>query len=662
MLKPDVVPYGAWPSPITSDLIVAETIRLGSALLDGDDIYWLEGRPSEAGRNVIVRLSADGAVEDVLPAPYNARTRVHEYGGAAVTVDEGVIIFANYRDQRLYRIRRGEAPEALTPPAALRYADCVVDRARGRLLCVREDHREAAGVANTIVAVSLDDGADQEVLVAGSDFYAAPRLSPDGMQLAWLSWQHPNMPWDGTELWVAELDAGGKCAHPRLVAGGSDESIFAPSWSPDGVLTFASDRNGWWNLYRWEGEGDSGTLRCLVEMEAEFGQPQWIFGLTTYAYRSADEIVCTYTHDGTDRLARLAVRGAHAGSSPLTAIETPFTSIDGIAMGDDPDRLVFRGGAPRRASALVALDLSTGSYEIIKRSARLDLDTGYLSMPEPVAYPSEDRTAYGLFYPPANKDCIAPDDELPPLLVFSHGGPTGASSSSLDLRIQFWTSRGFAVLDVNYGGSTGYGRHYRNLLRGRWGIVDVEDCANGALRLVAEGRVDGDRLAIRGGSAGGYTTLSALTFRDVFHAGASHYGVSDLETLARDTHKFESRYLDRLIGPYPERRDLYVARSPIHHLQHLNTPVIFFQGLEDQIVPPAQAEVMVTALREKGVPVAYLAFEGEQHGFRSSEYIKRALDAELYFYGRIFGFTPADEIEPVVIENLDTGDAPARGH
>lgn len=674
MSKPTVVPYGEWPSPITSDLIVSDSIRLGSALLDGDHIYWLEGRPSEGGRNVIVQLSPDGEMTDVLPAPYNARTRVHEYGGGAVSVDGGIITFVNYRDQRIYRFRPGETPEALTPPDALRYADFVVDHSRRRLICVREDHREvgaaarevgaaAREVVNTITAVSLDDGMEQQVLVAGSDFYASPRLSPDGSRLAWLAWQHPNMPWDGTELWVAELDAGGACIDPHLVAGGPDESIFEPIWSPDGVLTFVSDRTGWWNLYRleegWSSSGDPESFsdrsspRCLVEMEAEFGQPQWIFGLSTYGYRTVDEIICTYTQDGTDRLARLAVHGAPGGESPLIPIETPYTSIGGIEVGDDPDGLIFRGGAPRRVSALLALDLRTGNHQILKRSTRLDVDIGYLSMPEPVAFPSDDRTAYGLFYPPTNKDCIAPEGELPPLLVFSHGGPTGASSSSLDLRIQFWTSRGFAVLDVNYGGSTGYGRHYRNLLLGKWGIVDVDDCANGALQLVAEGRVDGERLAIRGGSAGGYTTLSALTFRDVFHAGASHYGVSDLEALARDTHKFESRYLDRLIGPYPERRDLYEARSPIHHLEHLDTPIIFFQGLEDEIVPPAQAEVMVTALREKGVPVAYLAFEGEQHGFRSSENIKRSLDAELYFYGRIFGFTPADEIEPVVIENLE---------
>ncbi|MBN1247793.1 MAG: S9 family peptidase, partial [Anaerolineae bacterium] len=649
-------PYGTWSSPITSDLIVSGSISLGSSLLDGETLYWLEGRPKEGGRYVIVRRDPDDTIRDVNPAPYNARTRVHEYGGGAVVVDGGIVVFSNYADQRLYIVRPDADPAPLTaaPPApcAWRYADGVVDVARHRIICVREDHTDqtvaAHGeAANAIAAISLGDGS-QQVLVSGNDFYAAPRLSPDATRLAWLTWHHPNMPWDGTELWIADLEPGGGLRDPRCVAGGPSESIFQPTWSPDGALTYASDRSGWWNLYCLE--ADTGESRRLVDMPAEFGLPQWVFGMSTYAYVSAERIVCSYTQDGTDHLAWLDV-----ATGTLTRIETPYTTIGSVVANDST--VCFRGGAPTRVSALVALDVASGTQRVLRRAITLDVDIGYLSAPEPLSYPSVDatgagRTAHGLYYPPVNQDFIAPAEEKPPLLVFSHGGPTGATSSALSLHIQYWTSRGFAVLDVNYGGSSGYGRAYRDQLLGTWGIVDVDDCANGARYLVDQGCVDGERLAIRGGSAGGYTTLSALAFRDVFDAGASHYGVSDLEALARDTHKFESRYLDRLIGPYPERRDLYLARSPIYHLEGLSCPIIFFQGLEDQVVPPDQAETMVAALQEKGIPVAYVPFEGEQHGFRRAENIKRALDAELYFYGRIFGFEPADEIEPVEIRNL----------
>ena len=649
-----IAAYGTWASPITSDLIVSQTIALGSPLLDGTDTYWLEGRPAEGGRQVVVRMSADGKTSDVTPPPFYARTRVHEYGGGAVLVHQGTVYFANFADQQLYQVQSGRVPHALTPPSPMRFADCVMDVGpgqtprEGRLVCVREDHGDAAlaqndgDPVNTIAAVSLVDGS-QRVLVAGNDFYAAPRLSPDGHRLAWLTWNHPNMPWDGTELWVADLDEEGSVIDQHLVAGGPDESIFGPTWSPDGVLTFASDRSGWWNLYRWEHDA---SLHCILNMEAEYGVPQWGLGLSTYAYVAATTIVCVYSQQGIDHLALLDV-----ATGALRPIDTPYTSIAGVLT--DGQRVVFRGGAPNLSGAIVSIDLTSGAHTILKRSTSLDIDTAYLSVPESLAFPSEEgRTAYGLFYAPRNRDFAAPVGEKPPLIVFSHGGPTGATSSALSLSIQFWTSRGFAVLDVNYGGSSGYGRAYRNLLRDRWGVVDVDDCVKGAQYLVAQGRVDGERLAIRGGSAGGYTTLSALTFRKVFHCGASHYGVSDLEALARDTHKFESRYLDRLIGPYPERIDLYTARSPIHHIEGLNCPVIFFQGLEDRVVPPAQAEAMVEALDKKGIPVAYLAFEGEQHGFRRAENIKRALDAELYFYGRIFGFEPADAVEPVPIRNL----------
>jgi len=655
MAQLQVAPYGSWRSPITSERVVAKTVRLSGIHVDGETVYWVEGRPEEGGRAVIVRRDPDGGTTDINPPPFNARTRVHEYGGGETLVDRGVVYFSNFADQRLYRVVPGAAPEPITPEAALRYADGIVDRARNRIICIREDHTGGREPVNTVTAIDLATGA-QTVVVAGNDFYAAPRLSPDGTRLAWLTWNHPNMPWDGTELWVAGFDADGMPVDAQHVAGGERESVFGPTWSPSGVLTFASDRTSWWNLYRWE----AGRARCLVEMAAEFGQPMWSFGMSTYAYLSGDTIVCIYAQDGTDHLATLSV-----ATGTLTEISIPYTSMHHIVVAGgtaagrgQPGRVYFLGGSPTRATALIEWDLATRTERVLRCSAELGADhgglAGYLSAPEPIAYPTAGgEMAYGLFYPPANRDFIAPEDELPPLLVISHGGPTSATSSTLNLSIQYWTSRGFAVLDVNYGGSTGYGRAYRERLVGQWGVVDVDDCANGARYLVAQRRVDGNRLAIRGGSAGGYTTLSALAFRDVFQAGASHYGVSDLAALARDTHKFESRYLDRLVGPYPACEDIYEERSPLHNVGTLNCPVIFFQGLEDAVVPPSQAELMVRALRHKGVPVAYLAFEGEQHGFRRAENIKRALDAEFFFYGRIFGFAPADAIEPVPIENLE---------
>ncbi len=647
-------PYGAWESPITSDILVSKAIRLGAGIFDGQDIYWLEGRPQEQGRNVIVKRTPDGETTDINPPPFNARTRVHEYGGGSFLVDDGVVYFTNFADQRLYRATPGEAPVPITPEseAKLRYADGVVDHHRQRIICVREDHRGGGEAINTIAALPLEGGSadadEQQVLVAGNDFYATPRISPDGQRLLWLTWHHPNMPWDGTELWVGTIHADGAIGETRRIAGGDRESIFQPSWVPDGAITFVSDRNGWWNLYRWQEE----HAECLVGMEAEFGLPQWVFGMTTSDYLSAGEIICTYTQMGIWHLARLDLK-----SRELTPIDLPYSTISSPHASKE-GKVLLRVGAADRPSALLLFDPETEATTTLRKAHELEVDPDYLSTPEPIEFPTtDDKTAHALFYPPQNPDYEAPENEKPPLLVISHGGPTAATNSALDMSIQYWTSRGIAVLDVNYGGSTGYGRAYRERLNEQWGIVDVDDCVNGARYLVEQGRVDGDRLAIRGGSAGGYTTLSALAFRDVFHAGASYYGVSDLEALATDTHKFESRYLDNLVGPYPEARDRYVARSPIHHIEGLNCPVIFFQGLEDAVVPPPQAEQMVDALREKGIPVAYLPFEGEQHGFRQAEHIKRAIDAELYFYGRIFGFEPADEIEPVTIENLDPAES-----
>jgi dipeptidyl aminopeptidase/acylaminoacyl peptidase len=652
MTEPQIAPYGSWKSPITAELIVAGTIGLGQIGLDGEDVYWIEGRAAEAGRNVVVRRTPDGKITDVTPSPFNVRTRVHEYGGGAFAVKDGTIYFSNFADQRLYKQTPDSEPQPLTKESEgnLRYADAVIDSQRGRLICVREDHTGGGDEpANTLVSINLENGEDVQVLTSGSNFYSSPRLSPDHSQLAWLSWNHPNMPWDGTQLWVANITEDGSLNEAKFIAGGVEESIFQPEWSPDGVLYFVSDRTGWWNLYRWQpelGKGGVWEVEPLCEMEAEFGLPQWVFGMCTYAFASADRIICTYTQEGLWKLASLDTQ-----SKQLEEIETPYTEISSPHAANG--RVVFVGGSATQPSAVVQIDVATREIEVLRQSSELELDTGYLSTPQAIAFPTENGlTAYAIFYPPKNKDYTAPAGEKPPLVVKSHGGPTAATSSAFNLKIQYWTSRGFAFVDVNYGGSTGYGRDYRQRLKDNWGIVDVDDCANAAKYLADQGLVDRDRLAIAGGSAGGYTTLAALTFRNVFKAGASYYGVSDLEILAKETHKFESRYLDGLIGPYPERKDLYEQRSPIHFTDQLSCPVIFFQGLEDKIVPPNQAEMMVEALKAKGLPVAYVAYEGEQHGFRRAENIKRTLDGEFYFYSRIFGFEPAESIEPVAIANL----------
>lgn len=636
-------PYGSWKSPLTTELIVSETIGLGQVALSDDAVYWLEMRPLEKGRHVIVRQTAEGEIMDINPPPYNARTRVQEYGGGAFLAVGEAVFFANFADQRIYRWQPGTPLQPIAPEGDYRYADAVFDQARNRLICVREDHTDSAREAlTTLVSLPLDGSGPISVLASGADFYSSPRLSPAGDYLAWLTWNHPNMPWDGTELWVAKTNAKGELGPPERVAGAIDESILQPEWSPEGVLYFISDRSGWWNLYRRH----EGQVEAVTELQAELGSPPWVFGLSSYAFESAERIICAYQRDGVSRLARL-----DTATGALDEFKLPYTAIEYLQAR--AGRAVAIAASPEAFPALIQLDLATAKWEVIRRASALSIDPGFLSIAEAIQFPTAGgATAHAFFYPPKNKDYTGPPNERPPLLVMSHGGPTAATDNTLSLKIQYWTSRGIAVLDVNYRGSSGYGREYRRQLEGQWGVADVDDCVHGALYLVERGAVDPQRLAIRGGSAGGFTTLAALTFRDVFKAGASHYGVSDLEALAKETHKFESRYLDRLIGPYPERADLYLERSPLHAVDRLSCPVIFFQGLEDKIVPPEQAEQMVAALRRKGVPVAYVPFEGEQHGFRQAENIKRALDAELYFYSRIFGFDVADPITPVPIENL----------
>ena len=643
MSKKTVSPYGSWKSPITMDTVLADSVRFFEIDLDGEAIYWLEGRPQESGRCVVVKRSPEGKLPDQIPTPFNARSRVHEYGGGAFVVDDGTLYFTHFNDQRIYCKRVDADPFPVTEEENYFYADFRYDRIRDRLIGVREDHRNAKREPiNTIVSVDLKEPYKVEVLVSGKDFYSSPRISPDGRLLAWLCWDHPNMPWDGCEVTMANFADDGRLNVSVIVAGGHNESIFQPEWSPDNILYFVSDRTGWWNIYRYK----ESKVEPLYPMEAEFGQPQWVFGMSKYGFESEQSILCAYSQKGIWNLARL-----DAVTKSLEKIDTPYTLIENVQV--NAGKVVFSGGSPTEASAILSMDLKNQEIEVIRKSNSLAVESAYLSVPKTIEFPTENNLkAHGFFYPPKNKELTGPSGELPPLISIMHGGPTSATDAVLDYRIQYWTSRGFAVFDINYGGSTGYGTDYRRRLNGQWGVVDLHDCENGARYLADKGYVDFKRMAIRGGSAGGYTVLSALTFGEVYRTGASYFGVSDLEILAKDTHKFESRYLDKIIGPYPESAQLYRDRSPLYHLDKLGKPIIFFQGLEDKIVPPNQAEMMVEALRKKGVPVAYIAFEGEQHGFRQAKYIKRATEAELYFYAKIFGFEPADHIEPVNIENL----------
>jgi len=636
-------PYGSWKSLITTDLITSEEITLEYIELDGDDIYWLERRPKEGGRSVIARHTPDGRTDFITPLEYNVRTQVHEYGGGAFTVHQGTVYFVNYEDQCIYRQPRREKPHLLTPESKRRYADLHVDPKRGLLYCVVEDHSPIGREAeNYLAAIDLNTGEIALVLERGNDFYASIALSPDLDQIAWLTWNHPNMPWDGCELWLAELKEDGRTSNQQQIAGDSQESIFQPQWSPAGNLFFISDRTGWWNLYQWKPD----NIKLVIDMQAEFARPQWIFRRSTYAFASENTAYCAYTQNGFWYLGLVDIEGGK-----LTSVEVDWTDMEDLRANQD--HLVLWGGSPKKFPGIHQYDLSKNRWKILQTASKMEIDPGYLSQPEPIEFPTANGlSSFGLLYPPTNKDFDGLENEKPPLLVFTHGGPTSAANSYLFLRLQFWTSRGFAVLDVNYGGSTGFGREYRTRLNGQWGVVDLQDCENGARYLVDQGIVDGERLIIRGGSAGGYTTMCAVTFGSTFKVGGCLFGLGELEIFVHDTHKFESHYMHTLVGPYPQARDLYITRSPIHHPHLISCPVIFFQGLDDKIVPPNQSEMMFEAARSKELPTAYIAFEGEGHGFRKAESIKRTLDAEQYFYSRVLGFDIADEVEPIEIENL----------
>ena len=651
---PTVSPHGAWASPITTDLVTRSAAAIGDVRVDPvtGTVWWSESRPDEGGRITLVRRNHDGATVEILDPPWSARTRVHEYGGGAWWTHADTVWFASWTDQRLHRFEPGAtAPIAITPeppvPCGWRYADGVVTPDGRWIVCVRESHCLADGTPldearNDIVAIPADGSSEPVVLVAGSDFVAAPRLDATGERLAWLVWDHPRMPWDGTELWAAEVVWDETLPHlgePAFQAGGPDEALVQPEWTSDGELLVVSDRDEWWNLYRVAGDG---ILEALAPMDAEVATPLWVFGQSRFAVLDDGRIAMAVTSHGSDRLVLLA-------DGTISEITTPFTSIGVLRAVEGGVAAV--GASFEAESAVVRIDLTDDpTIETLRAPRDLGLEQAWFSVPEPVSFASSSgRTAHALYYPPTNPDHEGPAGELPPLLVLIHGGPTSAARAQLQLSTQYWTSRGFGVVDVNYGGSTGYGRTYRRQLDGQWGIVDVDDCVAAAEHLVATGRADPRRLLIRGGSAGGFTTLAALAFRDTFAAGASAYGVADLAALAHDTHKFESRYLDGLVGPLPEAEATYRERSPIHHLDGFDRPLIVFQGLEDEIVPPNQSEAIVNALEARGVPVAYVAFDGEQHGFRKAENIRRVLEAELWFYGHVLGFEPADDLEPVEV-------------
>ena len=639
-----IAPYGAWKSEITADLIVAGAIGYSDVHVVANNIYWIESRPAERGRRVLCRKRGDNPTEQLTPDGFNVRTRVHEYGGFSYLVQGDTIFFQNFADQLLYRHEPGSAPAPISTTGIF-YGDLRFDPTRNTIVGIQEDHAVSDIEAiNTLVSLNpngpnADGGA---TIVSGTDFVSNGRVSPDGKRFAWLQWNHPNMPWDAAELWVAELDDRGVIHNPEHIAGGNGSSVFQPEWTPGGDLIYVDDKTGWWNFYRYR----HGAIEHVLDMEVEFGRPLWVVGMSAYAVIDDTRVICAYTKDGAWSIGDLNLE-----TGELTTVPTPFRDVSSVSA--DGDIVGFIAGSPSIPTAVYRHNLRTGDTQAITTGSAKPIDPSWLASPEPITYPTSDsQVAHAFLYRPKNPDFDGPNDALPPLIVSSHGGPTSAAAATMHMNIQFWTSRGFAFLDVNYRGSTGYGRPYRDALLGTWGQYDVDDCVFGAQYLVDQGIVDANKLAVRGGSASGYLTLAALTFRDTFKAGCSLYGISDLEIMAIETHKFESRYLDGLVAPYPEGIAAYRERSPLYHIEQLETPLILFHGLEDKVVPPNQSELIYEALKHRGVPVAMVLYEGEQHGFRQAANIKRTLEGELYFYGKIFGFTPADDIEPVEIANL----------
>ena len=645
---PKQAPCGSWQSPITADLLTSKSISIYDPKLVDDDVYWVEMRPGNEGRYALVRQTIGQRPRDLVSGQYSVRTKVHEYGGNPYAVLDGKVLFSNFADDCLYTWRSSgrRRIEQFLPPHQCRYADFAVNRSTGRVYAVREDHSVPnQECTNTLVMVDTEARGSVVVMAQGHDFYSSPVLNRDGTKLAWLAWNHPDMPWDETELWMTELDEFGEAIQPELVWAESGVSIFQPAWSPANELFCVADPDGWWNLYRMDTEAPTN----VCPMEAEFGAPQWVFGLSKYAFIDRTHILCTWSGAAGGNLGILDL-----DTGDLETVDTPYSSFSSLSANERHG--LFLAASPTHFPTLALLDLASGEVRELRTSNEVDVDPAYYSMPQAVEFETEGGvTAHAWYYPPANPEYEVPEGERPPLRVKSHGGPTSQTGNNLDLQIQYWTSRGFAVVDVNYGGSTGYGTAYRRRLNGTWGLVDVQDCGNAAAHLVEQGLADGQRLSISGGSAGGFTTLACLAFTDRFHVGISYFGVSDLGALARETHKFESRYLDSLVGKYPEESHIYEERSPLTGAEGITCPVLFLQGDEDKIVLPNQAEMMVDALRARGVPVAYLLFAGEQHGFRKAENIVRSLQAETSFLARFFGYEPAEELPDLDIDMGSSG-------
>ena len=634
-------PYGSWKSPISGKTLVQSSLRLGQIQIDGDSVTWTEGRPAEKGRTALMHWSGSD-IHEITPPDSDVRTRAHEYGGGAFLNAGGYRFYINNSDQQIYEVLANGETRQVTHKPEYRFADMILDQKRDLLYAVGEDHSDTQNIENYLVRIALNGGKFQ-IVAEGFDFYSNPQLSSDGTQLLFLTWNHPNMPWDGTQLRLADLDDEGNIVGIQEIAGGITESIFQPLWDPDGSIYFVSDRNGWWNIYRYS----NSQVTCVLEKQAEFGLPQWVFGMSKYAVLNSGDLVAAYSDLSGSKLVRIDVN-----QGIFKDISTPYTGIDQVR--GSKHRIAFIGYTDSQPGEIVTMDMVTNTSRTLRKSADTDIDGSYISKSQHISFETaSDEMTHAWFYPPKNPNYEAPPKDLPPLIVLSHGGPTGNSSGAFSLAIQFWTTRGFAIVDVNYSGSTGYGRAYRERLKGNWGVRDVQDCAAAAKYLADAGLVDRARLIIKGGSAGGYTTLAALTFMDVFKAGASYYGVGDLTLLAQDTHKFESRYLDSMIGPYPQEKQLYFNRSPLNFADQLDCPVIFMQGLDDPVVPPNQAESMVAALKQNGIPVAYLPFEGESHGFRKSTTVIKSIESEYYFYTQIFGIDPAEALEPIKIFNLD---------